>query len=334
MKQGIYKITCESNGKFYIGRTTDYHSRMSRHQRDLRNEAHKNCVMQNCFNKYGMGAFTFELIEEICDINEQIKREQELLDMYVGKELCMNINRSAETACDVPWTEERKRRISQSHIGMKLKPQTEEQRQAKRERMLGNVLSDETKRKISEKAKGRILSDETKRKISDGVRGEKHPMYGRRGSKHPLSNPILQIDVQTLEIVNRYPSAVDAAEQLNKNTGTIRNACKHNQIRYGYLWFKEAEFDIEKAKKITQYHTNKEYVRKGIEQPGAKAVIRIDSDGNEKEYPYLSAVEHDGYDPSNVSRVCRGVANRAYGFQWRFKKPESTIENTPDGGSE
>lgn len=78
----------------------------------------------------------------------------------------------------------------------------------------------------------------------------------------------------------------------------------------------------------------KEYVRKGIEQPGAKAVIRIDSNGNEKEYPYLSAVEQDGYDPSNVSRVCRGITNRAYGFQWRFKKPESTIENTPDGGSE
>ena len=328
MKKGIYKITCESNGKFYIGRTTDYHSRISRHKRDLINNVHKNCVMQNCFNKHGIDAFSFELIEEIPDIHEQIKREQELLDMYVGQELCMNINKSAETACDVPWTEERKRKISQSHIGMKLKPQTEEQCQAKRERMLGNVLSDETKRKISEKARGRVLSEETKRKISEGIRGEKHPMYGKKGGKHPLSNPILQIDIHSLEIVKRYPSAVDAAEQLNKNTGTIRNACKHNQIRYGYLWFKEAEFDIEKAREITQYYLNKEYVRKGTEQPGAKAVVRIDSDGNEKEYPYLSAVEQDGYDASNVSRVCRGVTKSAYGFFWRFKEPSSTIENT------
>lgn len=331
MNKGIYKITCNSNGKFYIGRTTNYHSRIARHKGDLQNNVHKNCIMQNCFNKHGMDSFSFELIEQISDIEMQKKREQELLDMYVGHELCMNINRSAETTCDVPWTEERKRKISQSHIGMKLKPQTEEQRQAKRERMLGNVLSEETKRKIAEKAKGRRHSEEAKRKISEKIRGENHPMYGRRGSKHPLSNPILQVDIHTLEIVNKYPSAVDAAEQLNKNIGTIRNACKHNQIRYGYLWFKEAEFDIEKARAITKYHLNKEYVRKGTQQPGAKAVVRINPDGTEKEYPYLSAVTQDGYDPSNVSRVCRGVTKSAHGFLWRFKDPLSTIENTQSG---
>lgn len=38
-----------------------------------------------------------------------------------------------------------------------------------------------------------------------------------------------------------------------------------------------------------------------------------------KNYESVSSVANDGYDPSFVSKVCRGDKSIAYGYIWRFK---------------
>ena len=51
-----------------------------------------------------------------------------------------------------------------------------------------------------------------------------------------------------------------------------------------------------------------------------KEVLKLDKEGNVlKNYESVSSVANDGYDPSFVSKVCRGDKFMAYGYIWRFK---------------
>lgn len=47
------------------------------------------------------------------------------------------------------------------------------------EGVLGKILSEETRKKLSEANKGKCLSEETKKKMSDSKKGENNPMYGK-----------------------------------------------------------------------------------------------------------------------------------------------------------
>lgn len=70
--KGIYKITCNINGKVYIGRSVNIKVRWCRHRYDLRDGIHWNKGMQEDYNKYGLEAFSFETIyEALNDITNQ-----------------------------------------------------------------------------------------------------------------------------------------------------------------------------------------------------------------------------------------------------------------------
>lgn len=62
---GIYKITCETNGKVYIGRSVQVPVRRKRHEYDLRDGIHTNLELQEDYNKFGKEAFSFELVKEV-----------------------------------------------------------------------------------------------------------------------------------------------------------------------------------------------------------------------------------------------------------------------------
>lgn len=89
---GVYKITCKSNNKIYIGSATRYKSNFSRngfygrwlnHIYKLKNGIHANTYLQNSWNKYGADDFIFEILE-ICSPEETIKKEYE----YITKTNC------------------------------------------------------------------------------------------------------------------------------------------------------------------------------------------------------------------------------------------------------
>ena len=58
---GIYKITNNVNGKFYIGSSQNISRRWYDHKRELRIQKHHNKYLQRAWNKYGEENFSFEI---------------------------------------------------------------------------------------------------------------------------------------------------------------------------------------------------------------------------------------------------------------------------------
>ena len=81
---GIYKITCKSNGRFYIGSSCNINKRLSDHKNKLRKNKHHNPKLQNSFNKYKEVDFLFEIIET-CSKEELLKREQYYINVLKPK---------------------------------------------------------------------------------------------------------------------------------------------------------------------------------------------------------------------------------------------------------
>ena len=78
-KCGVYKITCLSNGKFYIGSSKNIFKRWDNHRWSLRHNKHNNKYLQNAWNKYGENDFIFEILE-FCVPDKQFILEQKYLD--------------------------------------------------------------------------------------------------------------------------------------------------------------------------------------------------------------------------------------------------------------
>lgn len=90
-KIGVYKITCISNGKIYIGSATatkghskshkGFYGRWKDHINRLLNNKHRNKHLQGAWNLYGEDNFIFEIVEicksEICE-----ERETNWIDYY------------------------------------------------------------------------------------------------------------------------------------------------------------------------------------------------------------------------------------------------------------
>jgi group I intron endonuclease len=81
MKTGIYKITNEVTGKFYIGSAKDIEWRWTLHRQELKANRHVNPKLQHSWNFYGEDKFTFIVIEET-SAAELLIREQFYLDMF------------------------------------------------------------------------------------------------------------------------------------------------------------------------------------------------------------------------------------------------------------
>jgi len=79
MKSGIYKITNEINGKFYIGSTKDLNRRKKDHFRLLKKGVNHSVILQKAVNKYGIDNFKFEILVE-CSEDLLFTIEQKIVD--------------------------------------------------------------------------------------------------------------------------------------------------------------------------------------------------------------------------------------------------------------
>lgn len=75
---GIYKITCKSNNKCYIGKSVNLNKRLHNHYYDLTNNKHHSIYLQNSFNKYGVNDFIINIViagkftqEELSDLEKK-----------------------------------------------------------------------------------------------------------------------------------------------------------------------------------------------------------------------------------------------------------------------
>ncbi len=186
-QSGVYAIVNKTNGKRYIGSSSDIQERWKRHVRLLDTGKHHSVHLQRAWDKYRKNCFDF-IVLRYCSSDELIRQEQAFLDFYRPE---YNVSPTAGRTAGVVRSEEyiEKQRKSQS----------------------GKVLSEETRRKISEGMKGKknslgtkrihsqstiekirstllghFVSDETRKKIGNKNRGHRHTDEAREKIRSSL----------------------------------------------------------------------------------------------------------------------------------------------------
>lgn len=91
--QGGLYIIWLSDSHYYGGRTSNFKHRWKNHLLALQRGLHSNCFMQAVFNIHGR--FEPSILETENDPNSRVTQEQRWLDSNVGKEDCVNFNKSA-----------------------------------------------------------------------------------------------------------------------------------------------------------------------------------------------------------------------------------------------
>lgn len=177
---GVYKITCLSSGKYYIGYSKEIEKRFHTHKMLLRASRHFNILLQRAYDKYGCDDFTFEILHTCNTIDDAKTLELQYLDDINIRPLLYNIhynNSGGDLLTHHPnrteIIEKMTRTITELNNNM-----TKEERQQKYGQsgetngMYGRTHTDEVKKRISELktgntyCKGKKASDETKHKMS------------------------------------------------------------------------------------------------------------------------------------------------------------------------
>jgi group I intron endonuclease len=175
---GIYGIYCSANNKWYIGQTSNFYNRKFTHFHLLNNQK-SNKHLQNSYNKYGKDTFSFIILEEIVldNLSNSEKKtiltqsENKWMEEYDSIKNGFNIRLSAQSNIGLKFSDEVKRKISESLTG---KSHSEETKRKISEAKKGRYVSEETRVKLSKAGKGKSLSEETKRKISEAQKGKLH----------------------------------------------------------------------------------------------------------------------------------------------------------------
>lgn len=175
-KSGIYKIVNRTNGKYYVGSTTNFLERWRyHHRRKLRGNFHPNQKLQNAWNKYGETAFEIVEIEEIPPVREElVKAEQvHLAIAEQNQDGCYNLAFDALGGTPTPETREKIRQkallrppiTEATRAKLKQRRHTEESKQHLREinsgekaSFFGRHHSAEQKEKWSIMAKARMAN--------------------------------------------------------------------------------------------------------------------------------------------------------------------------------
>jgi group I intron endonuclease len=162
----------------------------------------RNYPFQNALRK-NPDAFVWEVFYD--DSDEPVL-EQALLDKFFGTEQCYNLNPLAS------------RPPSQA----------------------GRPVSDETRRKQSAARKGKKKSDETKLKLKKSAkRGEQHPFFGVKGSAHPSSRRVGELNHSSKKVevthpdgtVEVFPCTKLAAKKLGVSPPSVALAAQRNRTK-------------------------------------------------------------------------------------------------------
>jgi group I intron endonuclease len=120
MKTGIYKITCEANGMFYIGSSKHIRRRWEHHKTALKRRSHHNHILQSSYNKHGSDTIRYEIIEDLKST------EQRYIDQhYDNQTTCMNIANTVDRPnLNRKLSPEHRAKIAKSRQGKKATPET------------------------------------------------------------------------------------------------------------------------------------------------------------------------------------------------------------------
>ena len=213
--QGIYIITCLTNGRVYIGQSKHIQKRWLEHKEELQKGNHGNNHLQNAWNKYGEKSFVFSILEE-CEEDKLTEREQFWIDFYGGinskgtynfreagsrgsmseetrkimsentKRLRQNPEWVAKNAQAIKdsWTLERKQYMSEIKTGTTWTDSQRKNRKYYDDLRKGVPRSDVVKQKISQSLLGHKVSDETRQKLREAGKRQVHKPITEEQRKH------------------------------------------------------------------------------------------------------------------------------------------------------
>lgn len=244
---------------------------------------------------------------------------------------------------------------------------------------LGHVVSDETRAILRKKGlergipqetidkmhetrrkngyRRRPMTDEEKQALSERMRGENHPLYGKklpeevvekraaklRGRKVPeetrrrqsvgLRNsekikakqiPVLQLG-EDGNVINRYESITRAAEAMGVTKAAINACCKGKcNTVCGYRWVFEDTNLRNEAQLVAE--------ERAAKKPIPKRVLQFDLDGNivGRYESGMAASRSLGVAHTHIYACCRGKETVAHGYMWRFETDQTNT--SPDEG--
>lgn len=180
MTSGIYKIYfAETPDKVYVGSSKDCETRKKQHLKHLRKSTHDNRQLQFAFNKYGIGSYAFEIIEEV-EVASLIQKEKyyyellksdgkELYNILVPDQTPTNYGRTRFAKGQTPWNKGKCNIYS-----IETKQLMSEVKKGKPSWNKGKKMSEEICRNISKASPHRRRTEEEKQRISAKLKGRKH----------------------------------------------------------------------------------------------------------------------------------------------------------------
>src|SRR5258708_699703 len=255
---GIYRITCIITGKIYVGSAVNLRRRCRAHLSTLQRNGHHNPKLQAAFNKYGPGAFTFEVLELVL-LPSLTRREKYWLKILkpFGKK-GFNIIPTAGSNLGLKHTPETREKLRQAQLDRKASPKARanmgashkgtkrnaitrakmsqsllgntrnlgkklsfERREHLRLVNLGSKRSAEAKRTMSKAQTGRKHTDEAKKKISLANRGKEQSAETR--ARNSVSN-------KAASLGRRKTLVVTSPDGIEYSVVGIREFCKEHNL--------------------------------------------------------------------------------------------------------
>ncbi len=152
---GIYAIRHIATGRAYIGSAINVNQRIIMHRSRLTHDSHPSSHLQRAWNKYGVGAFAFEVLEYMLDVGLLLEREQHWIDELETYTRARGFNA---------------RRVATSNLGLSPSKQA---RQRQRDKMLIYWSAPGRREAEAERVRGRKMSAEAIAKSANSRRGKK-----------------------------------------------------------------------------------------------------------------------------------------------------------------
>ena len=278
---GIYKITNLINNKAYIGQSVDIYSRWKAHQLlgTYQNCQYSNQLYSDIYN-LGLDNFSFEIIEKT-SFDMLNEREKYWIKYYNTYENGYNLTKGGKGSPKYDynlikylWDQKIPAAIIAEQLGTFSSS-------------INTIL----------KSFG-ITTEEKYQQSADRI----------EQSHKPYRKIVYQKDLKTHSIIQTFESVAAAAEYLNINRATFREALqKHNGEYRNYYW----EIDNNSAKKQRDF--------------SAKVVAQIDKITNKiiNIYPSVSAAARAvGGAVPNITKACKTPNRTVKGYKWKYIENE------------
>lgn len=142
------------------------------------------------------------------------------------------------------------------------------------------------------------------KELSEQEKGRTAKM-GRENSKQ-----VLQLEKDTLFIINEFPSAISAAQFINIHPVCMRNSCLKSRLTSGFYWIYKLDYEKHGFIKKIYKNPNDSVDRK---------ILQKDKNGKSiKLWNTINEVCLDGFKKQTIQYAARGESKTAYGFVWEY----------------